>query len=78
MSQDITCKQAVDLISRNEENKITAAQHASLLKHLDECSLCRVFSSQNKLIGEAFANCPENAEGLTDQQKAGIIKSVLL
>ena len=78
MSQDITCKQAVDYISKQEENKITDEQRSSLLRHLDECSLCRLFDSQNKLIGQAFVQRPENAEGLTDQQKNEIIRSIPL
>jgi predicted anti-sigma-YlaC factor YlaD len=78
MSEDITCKQAVDFISKKEENKITATQDASLLRHLDECSLCRLFSSQNKIIIEAFVQRPENAKGLTDQQKNEIIRSISL
>ncbi len=51
----ITCKQAVDFISKKEEGKLTLNQHLQLWKHLSICSLCKTFSRQNKLLTSLFA-----------------------
>lgn len=50
MNTDITCKKAVDLISKKEEGKLSAWQRFQLWKHMSVCSLCRTFARQNKLF----------------------------
>jgi predicted anti-sigma-YlaC factor YlaD len=72
----ITCKKAVDLISKKEEGKLSAFQRFQLWRHLAECSLCRKFSAQNKLIAKAFG-LRQPVDKLTEKQKAEIIEKVL-
>ena len=75
MSKNITCKQAVDLISKKEEAKLSPTQRFSLYKHLGECSLCRIFSVQNKIIAKAIQH--NNSENLSIAEKENIIQRVM-
>ena len=75
MSGKISCKKAVDYVSRKEEGKLSSGQRFALWRHLKECSLCRIFSVQNAIIGKAIAQ--HETKELTPAEKAGIIKSVL-
>lgn len=50
MNTGITCKKAVELISKKEEGKLSAWQRFQLWKHLAVCELCRRFLRQNKLF----------------------------
>lgn len=77
MNSSITCKQAVDYISKKEENKLSPAQRFRLWKHLGACSLCRIFSSQNKVIIQAFKQNENIAASLTDTERGEIITAVL-
>jgi predicted anti-sigma-YlaC factor YlaD len=76
MNTKITCKKAVDLISKKEEGRLSAFQRFQLWRHLAECSLCRRFSAQNKLIAKAF-NLRQAPVKLTEKQKDEIIVNVL-
>lgn len=75
MRKKINCKQAVDLISKKEEGKISASQRFALWRHLGECSLCRIFSVQNKIIEQALGN--RKGKKLSDAEKENIILSVI-
>jgi hypothetical protein len=75
MSSNITCKQAVDFISKKEERKLSPAQRFRLWKHLAACSLCRTFLAQNKVITHAFKQDEHAAASLSAAQKEEIIKS---
>jgi predicted anti-sigma-YlaC factor YlaD len=75
MSKKITCRQAVDLISKKEESKLSAIQRFLLYKHLGECSLCRIFSVQNKIIAKAIQY--NNSEDLSVIEKESIIQRVM-
>lgn len=77
MSNRITCKKAVDLISRKEEGKLSVSQRFRLWKHLAECSLCRKFSAQNKLIAKAFKLQQGKVTRLTEKEKEQIIDAVI-
>jgi predicted anti-sigma-YlaC factor YlaD len=77
MSNRITCKKAVDLISKKEEGKLSISQRFRLWKHLAECSLCRRFASQNKLIAKAFKLQQGKEGGLTANEKEQIINAVI-
>jgi predicted anti-sigma-YlaC factor YlaD len=46
----ITCKHATDLITRQEEKPLGLQQRLQLMRHLATCSLCRLFSKQNKWL----------------------------
>ena len=50
----ITCKQAVDYISRKEEGKLSTAQRFALWQHLAICTFCRAFNRQNRLLRSVF------------------------
>jgi hypothetical protein len=75
MRGQISCKQAVNLISRKEEGKLSAVQRFKLWRHLVACSLCRIFSVQNKIIQEAIKHQPTIP--LASEEKERIIKTVL-
>jgi predicted anti-sigma-YlaC factor YlaD len=77
MNSKITCKKAVDLISKKEEGKLSTFQRFRLWRHLAECSLCRRFSAQNKLIAKAFTLQQGGEARLTQQQKEEIVDSVI-
>jgi hypothetical protein len=75
MSNHISCKKAVDLISKKEEGKLSAPQRFQLWKHLTACSLCRIFAVQNKTIQKVLSHQEE--EQLSDTDKQKIIAHVL-
>ncbi len=82
MSKKITCRQAVDFISKKEESKLSPVQRFSLYKHLGECSLCRIFSVQNKIIVKAIQqNDSVTLSGaisdLSGPEKESIIQKVM-
>lgn len=77
MSSNITCKQAVDFISKKEEKKLSASQRFRLWKHLATCSLCRIFSAQNKVIIQAFKQNKNQIASLSIEQKEEIIQTAL-
>jgi hypothetical protein len=78
MSDHITCKQAVDYISRKEEKKLSNTQRFRLWKHLASCSLCRIFSVQNKLIAKAYNQQQQHTmEGLSPAAKKEILEAIL-
>ena len=54
----ITCKQAVDYISKSEEGKLSVAQRFRLWQHLAICRFCKAFERQNKLLGSIFKQRP--------------------
>jgi hypothetical protein len=77
MSNRITCKEAVDLISKKEEGKLSVYQRFKLWKHLEECSLCRRFAGQNKLISKAFKLQQGKLSKLSEKEKEEIINAVM-
>jgi hypothetical protein len=78
MKGDITCKQAVNYISKKEEGKLTPWKRMHLWKHLASCSLCRIFNTQNKLIAKAMAGYNTTSQTtLTEDQKTEIAQAVL-
>ncbi len=77
MNAKITCKKAVDLISKKEEGRLSALQRFHLWRHLAECSLCRRFSAQNKLIAKAFGLQHSEAGKLTQKQKDEIVAAAI-
>ena len=77
MAKGITCKQAVDYISKKEESRLSAVQRFQLWRHLAVCGLCRIFSRQNSIIIKAIKNSADTRAGLSDQQKEEIIASIV-
>lgn len=75
MSGKISCKKAVDYVSKKEEGKLSSTQRFALWRHLKACSLCRIFAVQNKIIGKAMVQA--ESKDLTSAEKAAIIKEVL-
>lgn len=77
MSVHLTCKQAVDYISKKEEGKLSSWQRVKLWQHLAICSLCRAFSAQNKIITHSFRHHLKfKKESLNEQQKNEIISAI--
>ncbi len=70
----ITCKQATDYISKKEEGKVTLLQRYQLWRHFAVCSLCKLFSKQNKLLVSSLKHTTAQGEALTTNEKATIIK----
>lgn len=74
--QNISCRKAVDLILKKEEQKLTARQRFQLWKHLSVCSLCRIFSKQNQvIISEMKKGSEQNA--LSEAEKEKLIETAL-
>ena len=69
----ITCKQAVDFISKKEEHRLSPRQRFELWKHLAVCSLCRQFSRQNRLLIDALKQADKDrTEKLSEADKNAI------
>jgi len=64
MKVSLTCKKAVDLISKKEEGKITLWQRFQLWNHFVECSLCKLFNLQNKSIVDSLPRLKNEPEEL--------------
>lgn len=77
MKLNITCKQAVDYISKKEERKLSLGQRLGLWRHLLICNLCRLFAKQNKLITKAFKEQQADDRYLSDDEKQKMIDAIL-
>ncbi len=75
MSTSITCKKAVDYISKKEEGLLTAGMRFQLWRHLMICSLCRIFATQNQIIIKAFNKEPETPKRLNPEEKGQMIRA---
>ncbi|MGC3947826.1 MAG: hypothetical protein QM762_25520 [Chryseolinea sp.] len=75
--KNISCKEAVELILKKEERKISLFQRISLWRHLAICSLCRIFSKQNNHINESMRKRQGNQVTLSEEDKNKIIRNVL-
>jgi hypothetical protein len=73
----ITCKEAVEFILRKEERKLSIIQRIKLWRHLTICSLCRIFSLQNKVMNEAMKHRRDKQVILSAEEKEKIIRNVL-
>lgn len=74
MKTSVTCKKAIDLISKKEEGKITLWQRFQLWKHFAECSLCKLFNIQNKTIVDALPYIQHDiSEPLSAEEKKEIV-----
>ena len=71
----ITCKEAVDFISKKEEGKLSFRQRLQLRYHLFVCSLCRLFYKQNKNMIRALKNDkPVQTLTMAQSDKDALIK----
>jgi hypothetical protein len=73
----ITCKQAVDYISKNEEGKLSLRQKLQLWRHKAVCTMCRLFEKQNRLMDTVLSE--ENSkprQPLDPLEKEAIIKKM--
>lgn len=76
MKVKITCKQAVDYISRKEEKKLGPMDQVLLWKHLAICRFCRMFTSQNKTIIKALSGFErEHDYHLPEENKRRILEA---
>ena len=71
----ISCKQAVDFISKKEKGKLDFKQQIELWSHLAICRFCRAFQKQNRLLISVFRKRlpPEDAK-LNAEEKRAIIE----
>ena len=76
MNRHITCKQAVNYILKKEERKLSAVQRFRLWRHIAGCSLCRIFSIQNKLLTKAYQLQEDEITTLSQKEKEKIIEAV--
>ena len=76
MNITITCKKAVDYISKKEEGKLSVLQRVQLWRHLAVCNLCRRFADQNDTINAMFKKHVSHHH-LTDDEKKNIAGAVL-
>ncbi len=73
----ISCKTAVDYISKKEEGKLSLIQRFQLWRHLAACYLCKRFENQNKtMIDNIKSHSSSNYinESLNLDEKQSIIK----
>lgn len=79
MPHKITCKQATDYISKKEEGRLSASQRVALWRHLAICSLCRLFSKQNKMMSQAaqLSDLSTTQPALSPEEKEQLINEVL-
>lgn len=72
----ITCKQAVDYISKREEGRLSSAQRFRLWQHLAICRFCRLFNRQNALLGSLLKRRPVGASSDEPLNKDAIIEAL--
>ena len=78
MKKNITCKQAVDFISKAEEGRISLMERVQLKWHMVTCYLCRYFRQQNNIMTTALKKEAGNksTERLTDEEKSRLIDTL--
>ncbi len=73
----ISCKKAVDYISKKEEGKLNFYQKYLLWSHLAICYVCKRFEKQNKLIISIFKSNPNRViEVLQKSDKEDILRAL--
>lgn len=78
MKVSITCKQAVDYVSKKEEGKLSSWQRMQLWRHVAVCSLCRLFALQNKIIIKSLSEQNQDQDyHLPEEKKQEIIEAAL-
>jgi predicted anti-sigma-YlaC factor YlaD len=77
MKDAISCKQAVDYISKKEEGKLSSWKRLRLWRHLTTCDLCRRFSAQNKILATFLSVHKKKRHHLPEAQKKAIAERIL-
>jgi hypothetical protein len=78
MKDAISCKQAVDYISKKEEGKLSSWKRLRLWQHLTTCSLCGRFSAQNKVLSGFLSVKKHNDQHhLSEAEKKALIELIL-
>jgi hypothetical protein len=73
----ISCKKAIDFISKKEEGKLTLMQQLQLWQHFLICRLCKLFYKQNKVILSSLSLENINkGDSLSETDKKSIIRSM--
>jgi hypothetical protein len=75
--KSISCKEAVGLILKKEEGRLSILQRISLWRHFMICSLCRTFNVQNTHINRAMSNKHDKQLTLADDEKENIVQKLL-
>ena len=77
MKLTISCKEASDFISRQEEKKLSPLQVLQLWLHLGVCSFCRLFKRQNKILTHATEQMQHYYDvSLSQFQKDSLIEAL--
>jgi hypothetical protein len=78
MKDLITCKRAIDYISKKEEGKLSTWKRIRLWQHLAVCDLCSRFSEQNKLLAKFLSGHQQKQlHQLPETKKQEIIERIL-
>ena len=73
----ISCKTAVDYISKKEEGKLNFIQKYHLFRHLAICYICKRFEKQNKEITTIFkSSASKEIDTLKQSDKEVIINAL--
>jgi len=76
MKASVSCKQAIILLAKKEENKISLLERIILKIHLVICPPCKDYDIQDKMIRNAIKTSPLEYS-LTKDEKNVIIKTVI-
>jgi hypothetical protein len=72
----ISCKQATSFIAQQEEQGLTIKQRLQLWRHLAGCSLCRLFSKQNKWMNQWLGSPVQPDSQLAGNEKQAIVDAM--
>ena len=75
--KSISCKEAVHLILKKEEGKLSLFARISLWRHFAICSLCKTFDLQDKMINMGLKERAKETAQLSSEEKEKIIQNVL-
>lgn len=75
--KSISCKEAVHLILKREEGKLSLSARISLWRHFAICSLCKIFAAQNKMINASIKEQAKETGKLSAEEKEAIIQNIL-
>lgn len=73
----ITCRKAAEFIVKKEEGKITLWQRWLLWRHTAACSLCKLFSQQDKVISASLKQAAKHRHSiLEDADKDAMVSAM--
>ena len=70
-SDEIVCRELVELVTPYLENVLPADERALVDRHLDECDGCRTYLDQMRMTIRAIGHVPE--EPITSQTREEVL-----